>query len=103
MNNLGDSISEVKTKSGAPVTTCTSCPASIKCLATYTHSFQFKISHLIQSKQIKMIPSKQFFFLFYELNLPKAKQKTQNQNSIFFIDPVTHLAKNNEKPKKKMN
>jgi hypothetical protein len=48
-------------------------------------------------------PFKTIFFLFYELNLPKAKQKTQNQNSIFFIDPVTHLAKNNEKPKKKMN
>ena len=36
MNNLGDLISDVKTKSGAPVTKCTSCPASIKCLATYT-------------------------------------------------------------------
>lgn len=49
MNNLGDSTAEVKTKSGAPVTTCTSCPASIKCLATYTfiHPFQFKIENLI--------------------------------------------------------
>lgn len=27
----------MKTKSGAPVTTCTSCPARISCRATYTH------------------------------------------------------------------
>uniref|UniRef100_A0A2P2MS46 Uncharacterized protein n=1 Tax=Rhizophora mucronata TaxID=61149 RepID=A0A2P2MS46_RHIMU len=34
MKSRGDCISEVNTKSGAPVTTYTSCPARIRCLTT---------------------------------------------------------------------
>jgi hypothetical protein len=51
MKRRGDWISEVKTKSGAPVTTCTSCPARIKCRTTYTPIPKLKFTSHNKTKQ----------------------------------------------------